>query len=119
MLSHRIRPDEASIDAFIGAYFSGDSMVHAVTNDLDRRFEQAQRDVKHLTTRPGNLSLLRLYALYKQAVTGPAPAERPGITDITGRYKHDAWASLGDMTPDAAKTAYIGLADELVQDDLG
>jgi len=94
-------------------------MHHAVTNDLDRRFEQAQRDIKHLTSRPGNLSLLRIYALYKQAVSGAAPAERPGIADITGRYKHDAWALLGDMPADAAKTAYIALAGALVQDDLG
>lgn len=35
-------------------------------SDLQTRFEQAQTDVKSLSERPSNMTLLRLYALFKQ-----------------------------------------------------
>ncbi|MFP3648320.1 acyl-CoA-binding protein, partial [Paraburkholderia sp. SIMBA_054] len=38
--------------------------------NLDMQFTQAQEDVKQLPERPGNLTLLRLYALFKQASEG-------------------------------------------------
>ena len=47
-------------------------------SDLDARFAQAQYDVKQLPERPGNLTLLRLYALFKQATEGDAHGDRPG-----------------------------------------
>jgi acyl-CoA-binding protein len=86
-------------------------------SDIDQRFEQAQEDVKGLSERPGNLTLLRLYALYKQAAAGDAPVERPGMTDFTGRYKHDAWSALAGMPADEAKTEYITLVASLVDAD--
>lgn len=80
---------------------------------LDTRFEQAQADIKALAERPGNLTLLRLYALYKQATQGDARGEKPGFADIAGRYKHDAWASLNGMEKDKAKAQYVELVESL------
>ncbi|MFC0403275.1 acyl-CoA-binding protein [Paraburkholderia rhizosphaerae] len=82
-------------------------------SDVDARFTQAVQDVKELPERPGNLTLLRLYALYKQATDGDAPDERPGLMDIVGKYKHDAWVALNGMAPDAAKQEYIDLVESL------
>ncbi len=81
--------------------------------DLAARFAQAQQDVKQLPERPGNMVLLRLYALFKQASEGDAAGERPGMTDIVGRYKFDAWDSLKGTTQDEAKQKYIELVEEL------
>ncbi len=62
--------------------------------DLDRRFEQAQADVKALTTRPSNDELLTLYALFKQATAGEASAaKKPGRFDLVGKAKYDAGAT--------------------------
>ena len=78
-------------------------------------FIAAQQALENLRQRPDNLTLLRFYALYKQATMGDAPAERPGITDIKGRYKHDAWTSLKDLPPLDAEQQYVALAEALSQ----
>ncbi|CAB3771915.1 acyl-CoA-binding protein [Paraburkholderia solisilvae] len=85
-------------------------------SDIDTRFTQAIDDVKQLSERPGDLTLLRLYALYKQATAGDAPDDRPGGLDIVGRYKHDAWAALKGVAPDTAKQDYIDLVAQLQND---
>ena len=82
-------------------------------SDIDARFAQAQEDVKQLPERPGNLTLLRLYALFKQATDGDAGETRPGMTDIVGRYKHDSWAALRGMPQEAARDAYVALVESL------
>lgn len=82
-------------------------------NDLETRFAQAQQDVKQLAERPANMTLLRLYALYKQGSEGDAHGDRPGMTDIVGRYKFDAWEALKGTSQDEAKEKYIALVDEL------
>lgn len=80
---------------------------------LDARFEQAQVDVKGLSEKPGNMTLLRLYALFKQATEGDAHGDKPGFADIVGKYKYDAWASLKGTDRDQAKEQYIELVESL------
>lgn len=82
-------------------------------NDANARFAQAQEEVKQLPERPGNLTLLRLYALFKQATVGDADGERPGMTDIVGKYKHDSWAALRGMSQEAARQQYVELVESL------
>jgi acyl-CoA-binding protein len=86
-------------------------------SDVDTRFAQAVEDVKQLPERPGDLTLLRLYALYKQATAGDAPNDRPGLADIVGKYKHDAWAALKGIDADTAKQEYIELVELLKEGD--
>lgn len=81
--------------------------------DIDARFTQAQADVKALSERPGNLTLLRLYALYKQASQGDVQGDKPGFTDIAGKYKYDAWTALAGTPQDTAKQQYADLVDSL------
>ena len=81
--------------------------------DLDTQFTQAQEDVKQLPERPGNLTLLRLYALFKQASEGDVHGDKPGFTDIVGKYKYDAWAALQGTAQDTAKTQYVELVESL------
>lgn len=51
--------------------------------------------------------MLRFYSYYKQATMGPCLAPRPGFWDPIGRYKWDAWNSLGKMSREEAMSAYI------------
>lgn len=81
--------------------------------DLSARFAQAQQDVQQLPERPGNMVLLRLYALFKQASEGDAGGDRPGMTDIVARYKFDAWATLKGMSAEEAQGKYVELVEEL------
>lgn len=74
--------------------------------DLSQQFADAQAKIKPVTGL-GNDTLLELYALYKQATAGNASGDRPGMLDIKGRAKFDAWAKKKGMTKDAAMQAYI------------
>jgi acyl-CoA-binding protein len=80
---------------------------------LNEQFEQAVADSKNLPERPDNMTMLKIYALYKQASAGDAEGKRPGFTDLVGRAKWDAWNELKGQTPDEAKQAYVDLIEEL------
>jgi acyl-CoA-binding protein len=62
-------------------------------SDLQARFAQAQQDVSALAERPDNNTMLKLYALYKQATEGDATGEQPGSFDFVRRAKFDAWSA--------------------------
>lgn len=82
-------------------------------DDLGKQFEQAVADSKRLDERPDNATLLKLYALYKQASEGDATGERPGMTDFVGRAKWDAWKALEGTGSDDAKSRYVALVEDL------
>ena len=82
-------------------------------SDLKAEFEQAQVDVKKLTERPSNDDMLALYANYKQATDGDVSGKRPGMLDMVGRAKYDAWAKLKGTDSDTAMQAYIDKVREL------
>lgn len=81
--------------------------------DLQQQFEQAVAESKTLATRPDRMTLLKIYSLYKQASAGDVEGERPGITDMVGRAKWDAWNTLKGTGQDEAKQRYIDLIEEL------
>jgi diazepam-binding inhibitor (GABA receptor modulator, acyl-CoA-binding protein) len=81
---------------------------------LAEQFQDAQNRVKALSSAPGTDKLLELYALYKQGTSGDVDGKRPGMLDMKGRAKYDAWAGRKGMTKDAAMTAYVALVDRLV-----
>jgi acyl-CoA-binding protein len=82
-------------------------------SDLQARFAQAQRDVNALTERPDNNTLLKLYALYKQATQGDVTGDTPGSFDFVQRAKFDAWSAIKGTTPEAAQQQYIALVESL------
>jgi diazepam-binding inhibitor (GABA receptor modulator, acyl-CoA-binding protein) len=77
------------------------------------KFADAQDRVKKLTERPSNDELLELYAFYKQATEGDVAGARPGMLDMKGRAKYDAWAKKKGVKQDDAKKKYIALVDKL------
>tara|TARA_R110000787_G_scaffold55454_14_gene128105 strand:+ start:1063 stop:1323 length:261 start_codon:yes stop_codon:yes gene_type:complete len=82
--------------------------------DVKSQFEQAQKDVKTLTSRPSNDQLLSLYALFKQGTEGDASGKRPGMMDIKGRAKFDAWAKLKGTDQEQAMQKYVALVKSLL-----
>ena len=80
---------------------------------LQEQFAQAQADSKNLSERPDNMTLLKIYALYKQASAGDAEGSRPGFTDMVGRAKFDAWEALKGTSQDEAMQQYVDLIEEL------
>lgn len=82
---------------------------------MSKEFEDAQVRVKQLSSAPSTDTLLELYGLYKQATAGDADGKRPGVFDIKGRAKYDAWATRKGMSKDAAEQAYVALVDRLTK----
>jgi acyl-CoA-binding protein len=80
---------------------------------LQDQFQQAQAESKNLPERPDNMTLLKIYALYKQGAQGDVEGSRPGFTDMVGRAKYDAWAALKGTSQDDAMQQYIDLIEEL------
>lgn len=78
---------------------------------LDAQFNRAVEIVQALPkTGPiqtGYEEKLNMYSLYKQATIGNVTSPRPGLLDMLGRAKWDAWAKLKDMNPYEAKWRYV------------
>lgn len=85
----------------------------SASDQLTDQFTQAQLDSKNLPERPDNMTLLKIYALFKQGSSGDASGERPGFTDMIGRAKWDAWHGLAGTSQDTAKQQYIDLINSL------
>ncbi|HJR75085.1 MAG TPA: acyl-CoA-binding protein [Luteimonas sp.] len=82
-------------------------------SDLQKRFEQATKDVQALPDRPDNDTLLRLYALYKQGSEGDVQGDKPGFFDFVGTAKYEAWAKLKGTSQDDAMKKYVDLVKKL------
>jgi acyl-CoA-binding protein len=78
-------------------------------------FAEAQERVKKLTKRPANSELLDLYGLYKQGTEGDVKGSRPGLLDLKGRAKFDAWTGRRGMSAGDARARYVSLVAELVK----
>lgn len=81
----------------------------------DQEFKKAADDVKNLKSKPSNEILLQLYSLYKQASDGDVSGSRPGILDLKGRAKFDAWSALKGTEKNIAQDRYIKLVKDLLK----
>lgn len=82
-------------------------------DNLKSAFEAAVVASKQLPEKPDNPTLLKIYSLYKQATEGDVQGKRPGFTDLVGRAKYDAWATVQGMSREAAMQDYIDLIESL------
>lgn len=81
--------------------------------DLKQAFADAFTNSKNLSERPDNATLLKLYALYKQATLGDNAEKKPGFGDMVGRAKWDAWNGLKGVGAEDAMQQYIDLIESL------
>ena len=80
---------------------------------LKAKFEKAVAESKSLPEKPDNMTLLKIYALYKQASEGDVEGKRPGMTDFVGRAKYDAWAAVKGKAKNDAMQDYVDLIESL------
>ena len=84
-----------------------------MSTDLNAQFEASVALSKTLAERPDNTTLLKIYALYKQAAEGDNTGKKPSFSDIVERAKWDAWTRLKGTDGDAARQQYIDLIESL------
>ena len=80
---------------------------------LKATFEAAIAASKQLPEKPDNMTLLKIYSLYKQSTEGDVEGKRPGFTDMVGRAKYDAWAAVKGKGSDEAMQEYVDLIESL------
>ncbi|KAA3641235.1 MAG: acyl-CoA-binding protein [Proteobacteria bacterium] len=81
--------------------------------ELDDAFEKAQIEVKKLSQKPDDATLLKLYAFYKQGTQGDVSGDKPGFFDFVGAAKYEAWEKCKGTAQDVAKQQYIDLVAKL------
>ncbi|MES2054181.1 MAG: acyl-CoA-binding protein [Pseudomonadota bacterium] len=111
LLEARWFPDDVTLE---DAHF-GLPLAATGPSEAERAFEAAGVAVKTLAKPPGDDALLALYALYKQATAGDVTGERPGLMDMVGRAKYDAWAKRKGEARETAMVAYTELVQKLQQ----
>ncbi|MEM8858418.1 MAG: acyl-CoA-binding protein [Chloroflexota bacterium] len=82
-------------------------------SDLQSLFESAVAESKNLSSRPDNDTLLKIYSLYKQGTSGDVSGKRPGMFDMVGRAKYDAWAKIQGTGQEDAMQQYVDLINSL------
>lgn len=82
-------------------------------SDLDTKFTDAAQAVTKLSKEPENDEKLMVYALYKQGTVGDCNTERPGMFDLKGKAKWDAWNKMKGKSQDDAKSEYVSKVEEL------
>ncbi len=81
--------------------------------DLKKQFEAAVANSKNLSERPDNTTMLKIYALYKQASVGDNAEKKPGFVDMVGRAKWDAWNGVKGVSTKDAMQQYVDLIESL------
>lgn len=82
--------------------------------ELKELFESAVANSKTLSEKPDNDTLLKLYALYKQATEGDITGDGPSNAfDFVAKFKHEAWAKLSGTSKEAAMQDYVDLVTTL------
>ncbi|KAH9077382.1 ACBP-domain-containing protein [Lactarius deliciosus] len=74
---------------------------------FDRAVEIVQNFPKTGPIQTGYEEKLTMYSLYKQATAGNVKSPRPGMWDMLGRAKWDAWAKHKDLDSYEAKWLYV------------
>ena len=113
LLEARWFPDDVEAE---DQYFGGEPVADG-PSPAEKAFEQASVLSKTLTKAPDNDALLALYSLYKQGSIGDCSGARPGMMDMVGRAKFDAWMARQGTKREEAMAGYVALVTKLKADD--
>ena len=87
--------------------------VVAPASELKQKFEDAKTRLNTLTSPPDQMTMLTLYALFKQATDGDVSGRRPGPTKLVDRAKFDERQKIKGMTLVEAMERYIATVEGL------
>ncbi|XP_043930930.1 acyl-CoA-binding protein [Protopterus annectens] len=76
-------------------------------------FDRAAEEVKQLKSAPTDEEKLAIYSLFKQTTVGDVNTARPGLFDLTGKAKWDAWEKRKGTSQEEARKLYIDKVEEL------
>lgn len=79
----------------------------------DERFDEAFKIASAMTQKLPPDTMLKFYALYKQATKGRNYTEPSGDDAIRNAFKLNAWFQLNKLTEEEAKEQYIELVENI------
>ena len=79
-------------------------------------FEEAKKKAEEgkVKMMASNDNALTAYALFKQATVGDCDTTRPGMFDLKGKAKWDAWDGKKGMSKEDAMQAYADHVDKVL-----
>ncbi|CAH8497621.1 unnamed protein product [Schistosoma turkestanicum] len=83
--------------------------------DTADEFNNHAEKVKKLRTKPNDSELLELYGLYKQVTVGDNNTSAPGMFDLKGKAKWNAWNGRKGMCKEEAKNLYVNKVKSLIE----
>jgi diazepam-binding inhibitor (GABA receptor modulator, acyl-CoA-binding protein) len=86
---------------------------NSIIMTLEEEFRAAKDKVFTLSTKPSNDVMLTLYSLYKQATDGDVNGPKPGLFDIVGQAKYNAWKDKSGLSKEQAMQKYIDQVESL------
>ncbi|KAI8084572.1 acyl CoA binding protein-domain-containing protein [Halteromyces radiatus] len=92
---------------------------HYSNRYIQQRYNKALQIVQHLPAssfQPTKEQKLQLYAYYKQVSLGNVNTPRPGLFDVVGRAKWDAWKKLEGTNKLEAQHRYVDTLLEAVSE---
>ena len=77
--------------------------------NLQAEFEAAVEYIKTAegNFKPSNDLKLSFYAFFKQATEGDVHGKKPGMLDMVGKAKYQAWEKIKGMSKEEAMQSYI------------
>jgi diazepam-binding inhibitor (GABA receptor modulator, acyl-CoA-binding protein) len=75
-------------------------------------FNKALEEVKGLSDLD-NTELLQLYGLFKQSTVGDVSGSKPGMFDLKGKAKYEAWSEQKGLSKEQAMKKYVALVKKL------
>jgi citronellol/citronellal dehydrogenase len=81
------------------------------------RFERVSQEILNLKQRPDDSTMLKLYALFKQANKGDTTGSAPFSKGMVAVAKWKAWKKLQGLSAEAAMAEYCEVADRLMNQD--
>ena len=81
--------------------------------NIDELFTKATQDVKLLTVKPDDNTLLSLYGYFKQATVGDINTEKPSFFNFKETAKWSAWEKLKGIQKIQAQGNYIKIVKDL------
>lgn len=85
------------------------SDLDEIVSGIETKFNTAAEFLEKNVDKIEQSHLLELYGLYKQATVGKCNTPKPGLFNLQGKAKWNAWNKLGDLSKDRSMENYINL----------
>lgn len=82
--------------------------------NLDTQFQEAFEKASNMTESLPQDVMLRLYAYYKQGMSGTNRQKQQEPQDLRDAFKMNAWMQVRHLSPDEAKKLYIETVNSII-----